>query len=159
MIVSLTSLSFCTRTKNSVPCTDNFVLPMATILYFPDMWESLLQLSTKEDIHVYVYMYMCVYIHIYTYIYVSIYIFLGYWCESPVIGVRTVMRNSSVMTDRWWLKERPRHCHMWESLFLDVHKGRHTRHEKMFNYLLWINKSKGKDKIYMWVSVLWKTTN
>ncbi len=26
-------------------------------------------------------------------------------------------------------------------------------------YLLWINKEKAKDKIYMWVSVLWKTTN
>ena len=26
-------------------------------------------------------------------------------------------------------------------------------------YLLWINKAKVKDKIYMWVSVLWKTTN
>jgi hypothetical protein len=26
-------------------------------------------------------------------------------------------------------------------------------------YLLWINKAKAKDKIYMWLSVLWKTTN
>ncbi len=29
----------------------------------------------------------------------------------------------------------------------------------IFIYLLWINKVKDKDKIYMWVSVLWKTTN
>ncbi len=28
----------------------------------------------------------------------------------------------------------------------------------LFIYL-WINKAKAKDKIYMWVSVLWKTTN
>jgi hypothetical protein len=27
------------------------------------------------------------------------------------------------------------------------------------NCLLWINKSKDTDKTYMWVSVLWKTTN
>jgi hypothetical protein len=29
----------------------------------------------------------------------------------------------------------------------------------VFIHLLWINKAKSKDKICMWVSVLWKTTN
>jgi len=42
-----------------------------------------------------------------------------------------------------------------------IKKGRHsTRIKKLVvNCLLWIDKARAKDKMYIWVSMRWKTTN
>ena len=40
--------------------------------------------------------------------------------QSSVVGLSTLMSNATAMTDRWWLKERPRHCHMYVVIPFEV---------------------------------------